>query len=171
MVLGGLVKVDLLECKGHPSTPTANHIRITPYTNLPAHITSSEKAQAIMMEPPSSFWSRKSLIEVVTSRAVGKEMLTALELDVKSTGNTERNTIEIVLAGLGFIAIGGNFECAKLRVSTPAGRGVGIRRPVVLRIGAGYSLDIVRKRKVGRLIMLGRKSIGATIPEQFRAET
>src|SRR5579871_95335 len=123
MVLGGLVRIDLLECEGHPSTPTSSHIRITPYTNLPIHITSPEKADLIFKEPPSSFWSRKSTIEVVITKAVGAVLKPGLELEVKSTGNSQRNTIEIVLAGLGFVAIGGNFSSAKLRVWTPSGRG------------------------------------------------
>ena len=95
---------------------------------------------------------------------MAKHMLEALELDIKSTGNAERNTIEIVVAGLGFIAIGGNFETAKIKVWTPGGRGVGIRRPVVERIGVGYSLDVVRKKKIGRMIMLGWKSTNAKLP-------
>jgi hypothetical protein len=157
MVLGGLVRIDLLECESHLSSPEANHIRITPFTNLPIHITSHEKAAAIFDEDPASFWSRKSSIETVTTRALGKDMLTALELEVKSTGNSERNTTEIVIAGLGFIAIGGNFGRAKLSVWTPEGRGVGIRQPVVQRIGSGFSLRIVKRKKVIRMIKLGKK--------------
>jgi len=168
MVLGGLVRIDLLECEGHPSTPEARHIRITPHTNLPIHITSTEKADFIFQEPPSSFQSRQSTIEVVTTCAVADELKTALELDIKSTGNSERNTIEIVLAGLGFVAIGGNFTSAKLRVLTPGGRGVGIRNPIVQRIGAGYSLDIVRRKKIGRMIGLGRQNIEEKALGAFR---
>lgn len=168
MVLGGIIRIDLLECEGHPSTPTDPHIRITAFSNLTLHITSTEKAELIFQEPPSSFWSRKSKIEIVTKHAMGPYLLQALELEIKSTGNVERNTVEIVFAGLGFVAIGGNFVKAKLRVWTPGGRGIAVRRPVVERIAGGFSLDVVRKRKVGRLIMLGRKSIGAKIPEQFQ---
>lgn len=164
MILGGMVRLDLLECTAHPNTPNNPHIRITPYTNLPIHQTSPEKAQLILEEPPSSFWSRKSKIEIVTKNAMAEHMLEALELEIKSTGNAERNTIEIVIAGLGFIAIGGNFEMAKIKVWTPGGRGVGIRRPIVQNIGKGYSLDIVRKKKIGRMIMLGRKSTNAKLP-------
>jgi hypothetical protein len=164
VILGGMIRLDLLECTAHPNTPDNPHIRITPFTNLPVHQTSPEKAQLILEEPPSSFWSRKSKIEIVTKHAMAKHMLDALELEIKSTGNAERNTIEIVIAGLGFIAIGGNFGLAKIKVWTPAGRGVGIRRPIVEKIGTGYSLDVVRKKKIGRMIMLGRKSTNAKLP-------
>ena len=146
-MLGGIVRIDLLECEAHPSTPDANHIRITSFTNLPQHITSTKKALEIFDTEPAKFKIRKSMIEVCVSKAVGGEMLTALELEVKSTGNSERNTIEIVMAGLGFVAIGGNFQRAKVRVSTPAGRGIGIRRPVVERIAnTGSSLLVVRRK-------------------------
>ena len=168
MLLGGLIRIDLLECEAHDSTPQSSHIRITSFTNLPLHLTSPEKADAILAEPPSSFWSRKSKIEVVTKSAMGKIILEALVLDVKSTGNAERNTIEIVFAGLGFVALGGNFKSAKLQVWTPNGLGVAVRRPIVERIGKGFSLDVVRKKKTGRLIMLGRKAIGAKLPEEFQ---
>lgn len=97
-------------------------------------------------------------------------MQTALELDIKSTGNSERNTIEIVFAGLGFVAIGGNFGEAKVRVMTPEGRGVGVRRPVVERIMGGFSLDVVKRKKVGRMI-LQRKDWGREADGRFRWET
>src|SRR5436190_5667856 len=167
MVLGGLVRIDLLECEGYPLTPNDPHIRITAFSNLPMHITSTEKAEAIFNESPSSFWARKSKIEVVTKHAMAKDLSVALEMDLKSTGNAERNTIEVVFAGLGFIAIGGNFSTAKLRIWTPAGRGVAIRRPIVEKIGGSYSLNVVKKKKVGRLVMLGKKSIDVKTPEQF----
>jgi hypothetical protein len=157
MVLGGIVRIDLLEFEPHLSSPEADHIRITPFTNLPIHITSHEKAAAIFHELPAIFWSRKSSIETVTTRALGKDMLTALELDVKSTGNSERNTTEIVIAGLGFIAIGGNFGRAKLAIWTPEGRGVGIRQPIVQRIASGFSRRVVKTKKVIRMINLGKK--------------
>ena len=112
----------------------------------------------------------KSLIEVVTTETPGPMMQTALELDIKSTGNSERNTIEIVFAGLGFVAIGGNFGEARIRVLTPQGRGVGLRKPVVQRIMGGYSLDVVKRKKVGRLI-LQRKDWGRDEDGRFRWET
>jgi len=100
---------------------------------------------------------------------VSDTLRTALEAEIKSTGNSQRNTLEIVFAGMGFVAIGGNFLRAKVRVCTPEGRGVGVRRPIVQLIEGGYSLDTVRKPKWGRLILLSqRKSIGAVIPEKFR---
>lgn len=111
----------------------------------------------------------KSIVEVVTSEAQGPNMQTALELDIKSTGNSERNTIEIVFAGLGFVAIGGNFGEAKVRVETPRGRGVGVRKPVVQRIMGGFSLDVVRRKKVGRLI-LQRKDWGRSEDGRFNWE-
>jgi hypothetical protein len=166
MVLGGLVRIDLLECEGHPLTPQNLHIRITSFSNLPLHITSTEKAEAVFNESPSSFWSRKSKIEVVTKHAMAKDLSIALEMDLKSTGNAERNTIEVVFAGLGFVAIGGNFSSAKLRIWTPAGRGVAIRRPVVERIGGPYSLDVVKRKKVGRLIMFSKNSIDVKTREK-----
>jgi len=93
----------------------------------------------------------------------------ALEAEINSTGNSERNALEIVFAGMGFVAIGGNFLSARLRVWTPEGRGVGVRKPIVHRIQGGFSLDTVRKPKWGRLILLSqRKSVGAVIPEKFR---
>lgn len=157
MVLGGLIKIDLLECDALLESGQEAHIRITPFTNLPVHFTSHEKAAAIFDTDPAMFWSRKSSIETVTTRAMGKDLRTALELEVKSTGNSERNTIEIVLAGMGFIAIGGNFARAKIAVWTPAGRGVGVRTPIVLLIGKGYSLRPVKRQKVTRMINLGKK--------------
>ena len=39
------------------------------------------------------------------------------------------------------------------------------------RIMGGYSLDVVKRKKVGRMIMLGRKSIGAKLPEEFVIES
>lgn len=161
MVLGGLFRIDLLECEPYPGTSNP-HIRITPYTNLTVHVTSHKKAEAIFNEDPSIFWSRKSKVEVVTKHAMGPQMKVGLELDIKSTGDSERNTIEIVFAGLGFVAIGGNFPRAKLRVWTPDGRGVGIRKPIVQTMYKGYSLDPVKKWS--RLIMFGRKSVGAPVP-------
>jgi hypothetical protein len=78
-------------------------------------------------------------------------MLTAVELDVKSTGNSQRNTTEIVFAGMGFVAIGGNFARAKIRVLTPQGRGVGIRRPLVGFIeNKGCSLLVVKHKGTKR---------------------
>lgn len=95
------------------------------------------------------------------------EMQIALETTIASTGNAARNTVEIVFAGMGFVAVGGNFERAKLRVWTPGARGVGIRRPVVKIIQGGFSLDTVKRPKWGRLILLsGRKSVGAVVPEK-----
>jgi hypothetical protein len=166
MVLGGMVRIDLLECEGHP-TANKDHIRITPYSNLPVHTTSTKKVTAIFHESPSSFLSRKSKVEVVVARELGETMLPVLELDVKSTGNAERNTAEIVIAGLGFVAIGGNFVSAKLCIWTPDGRGVAVRQPVVKKIGGGFSLDIVR-RKSERLIMPRRKSIGTFAKESLQ---
>jgi hypothetical protein len=156
MVLGGLVRIDLLECDTRFESVPKAHIRITPFTNLPIHFTSHEKAAAIFDTDPAIFWSRKSSIETVTTKAMGEDLRTALELEVKSTGNSERNTIEIVLAGLGFIAIGGNFGRAKIAVWTPAGRGVGVRKPIVQLIGKGYSLTPVRRQKVPRMKLLGK---------------
>jgi hypothetical protein len=73
----------------------------------------------------------------------------AATLDVKSTGNSVRNTIEIVIAGLGFVAVGGNFASAKIVVFTPGGRGVGVRRALVDRIeDVGFCLRPVKR--VGR---------------------
>lgn len=168
MILGGLVRIDLLECEGHPSTPQTPHIRITPFTNLPPHTTSTFKSLSILSSEPQTFHSRSSIIEIVTRHAMSSHLLPSLEMEIKSTGNAERNTIEIVIAGLGFVAVGGNFGRAIVRVWSPGGRGVGIRRPIVERIGGEFSLDVVRRRKVGRLTILGRKSIGAKIPEEFQ---
>jgi hypothetical protein len=155
MVLGGLIKIDLLECEPHISTPHANHIRITAFTNLPCHITSAEKAMAIFEQDPIEFIRRRSSVEVCVKKALGNQLLTALDLDVTSTGNSARNTIEIVFAGLGFVAIGGNFATCKVRVSTPGGRGTGIRKPVVDRIGdEGCCLPVVRRRGVIRPVKI-----------------
>jgi hypothetical protein len=168
LVLGGLIRIDLLECESHANEPGNPHIRITSFTNLTGHITSHAKADLVLAEPPSSFYSRRSKIEIVTSRAMGDLMSIALETEIKSTGNSARNTLEIVFAGMGFVAIGGNFTKAKLRVWTPEARGVGVRKPLVRRIEEGFSLTTVRKPKWRRLILLsGRKSVGAKIPGRF----
>jgi len=107
---------------------------------------------------------------VCTTRALGPELLPALNLDVKSTGNSARNTIEIVFAGMGFVAIGGNFGDAKVQVWTPQGRGVAIRRPIVQMIGKGYSLRPIRKRKTTRIIHLGNKSRLADITAKLETK-
>ena len=146
MILGGIFQLDLLECVPHPSSSDP-HIRITTFTNLPTHKTSHAKAEVIMKTHPSSFNARKTSIELVTSKPLSEHLKVALELSIKSTGNSERNTLEIVLAGLGFIAIGGNFESAKIRVWSPEGRGVGVRRPIVQRINGGFRLNIIKRRK------------------------
>lgn len=154
MMLGGMIKIDLISCTPHPSSITTSppHIRLTPFTNLPPHLTSTLKSQHILSLPPTHFIQSHSLIEVVTSQSVGPSLQTTLDLKVKSTGNSERNTIEIVFAGLGWVSIGGNFGSAVIKVQSPEGRGVGVRRPVVERIGAGDSLEVVRRRKVGRVV-------------------
>lgn len=169
-MLGGLIRIDLLECIPYAANEKNPHVRITAFTNLPIHSTSPEKAAAIFNEPPSIFWSRKSIIEVVTHSALGETLLPALDLDLKSTGNADRNTVEIVFAGLGFVAIGGNFLHAKVKVWSPGGRGVGVRRPIVDKVSGGYRLDIVRRKKVGRLIILGRKAIGAKVEPYFQTD-
>ena len=135
----------MLECEPRESTGNAAHIRLTTFCNLPKHYTSSVKADFISTAPPIYYQNKKSTIEICTREALGDKLLTALELDIKSTGNSERNTIEVVFAGLGFIAIGGNFARAKVRISTPEGRGVGIRRPLVARINNGDSLPVTGK--------------------------
>jgi hypothetical protein len=81
-----MIRIDLLECIPHAANSHNPHIRITAYTNLPVHSTSPEKATAIFNEPPSSFWSRKSIIEVVTHSPLSDTLLPALDLDLKSTG-------------------------------------------------------------------------------------
>lgn len=159
MILGGLIRIDLLQVVPHAQTPTDPHIRITAFTNLPCHLTSTPKAESILHQPPSSFHDRKSKIEVVTNRAVGPLMKVALETDVRSTGNSQRNTLEVVVAGLGFVAVGGNFERARVRVWSPEGRGVGVRRAIVREIEGGYSL-MVRKAKATRTVLSGRKKEG-----------
>jgi len=105
----------------------------------------------------------------VTTHAVGSSLRIALDLDVKSTKNSERNAIEIVIAGMGFIAIGGNFDQAKIQVWTPDGRGVGIRRPIVERIMGQYSLQVVWKRPT-RMIHLGNKSQFMDIKKKIEAK-
>ena len=85
-------------------------------------------------------------------------------------GNPQRNTVEIVFAGLGFVAIGGNFLHAKVKVSSPGGKGVGVRRPIVERLSGGYRLDIVKRKKIGRLIMAWRKSVGANVNPYFQTD-
>ena len=84
-----MIRIDLLECIPQASTSNNPHIRITAFTNLPVHSTSPEKATAIFNEPPSSFWSRKSIVEVVTHSALGDQLLPALDLDLKSTGPSQ----------------------------------------------------------------------------------
>jgi hypothetical protein len=142
MVLGGLLRIDLLECEAHPSfSPESAHVRTTAFTNLPIHVTGIEKAETYFKEHPFTLASRESSVTLIVKEPVGDGMKVGLELDVKSTGNAERNTIEIVFAGLGFVAIGGNFQRAKFRVWSPAGRGVGVRRPVVKMINGLFSLE------------------------------
>jgi hypothetical protein len=68
------------------------------------------------------------------------------------------------------VAIGGNFLHAKIKVWSPGGRGVGVRRPIVDKLSAGCRLDVVRRKKIGRLIMLGRKAIGAEVKEYFQKD-
>src|SRR5271163_4047526 len=131
MLLGGLVRIDLLECTAHPSTPGEPHIRITVFSNLPPHITNHEKAETILNQAPSEFFHKGSKIEIVTNRSMASKLRVALEMDVKSTQNVAKNTTEIAIAGMGFVAIGGNFMHAKVRVWSPEGKGIGVRRPIV----------------------------------------
>jgi hypothetical protein len=166
MILGGLIRIDLLEVVPHAQTPSDPHIRITAFTNLIRHLTSTPKAETILHEQPSSFHDRKSQIEIVTNRAMGPVMKVALETDVRSTGNSQRNTLEIVVAGQGFVAVGGNFERARVRVWTPEGRGVGVRRPIVREIEGGDSLMVVRKPKWTRLVSSWRKNWRGVVPER-----
>src|SRR5579864_3033809 len=99
MILGGLVRIDLLECEGHPSTPTANHIRIPPFTNHPVHITNAARTTEILNTDPREFWDRKSSVEISTLEAMGPHLRPALELEVKSHRDSARNAMEIVFAG------------------------------------------------------------------------
>jgi hypothetical protein len=175
MLLGGMIRIDLISCTPHPLTSSNNnnnnstpgthtspaHIRLTPFTNLPPHLTSTLKATTILDLPPNHFIKSNSLIEVVTSQAVGPSLQTSLDLEIKSTGNSQRNTIEIVFAGLGFVALGGNFGSAVVRVMTPLGRGVAVRKPVVEKIMGGDSLEVVRRRRVGRVV--GRRKDGEEV--------
>jgi hypothetical protein len=157
MVLGGLFRIDLLECIPHRSNKGPNHVRITTFTNLPSHITSTEKAIEIFNKEPSEFIKTCSSIEICSSRALGPELRLGLELDLKSTGDSERNTVEIVFAGLGFVAIGGNFVQAKLQVWTPQGRGIGIRQPIVQEIEGGQSLRVLKRKPIARLVPIKKK--------------
>jgi hypothetical protein len=154
MILGGLVRIDVLECEGYETTPEANHIRITPFMNQPVHITNPSRAEEILNTNPAMFYSNKSPIEITTLQPMGPKMAVALDLEVKSKKDPSRNTLEIVFAGVGWVAIGGNFSRAKIRVYTPEGRGVDIRQPVVKTIHGDYSLTTVKGPRK-RMIHLG----------------
>src|SRR5947207_4815981 len=104
MILGGLIRIDLLECDAHPSTPAANHVRITPFTNHPIHITNPDRATEILNTDPREFWARKSSVEVSTLEPMGPHLRSALELEIKSQRDSARNALEIVFAGVGFVA-------------------------------------------------------------------
>ena len=78
--------------------------------------------------------------------------------------------MEIVFAGLGFVAIGGNFLHAKVKVWSPGGKGVGVRRPIVQTVSGGYRLDVVMRKKVGRLVMLGGKATRAETKPYFQRD-
>jgi hypothetical protein len=163
LVLGGLVRIDLVSIEPHPTTTKNPHIRITSFTNLPQHITSTAKAESLFNQTPQHYKRTNSSIEVCVVRALGPEMEVAATLDVKSTGNSARNTIEIVIAGLGFVALGGNFLRAKVVVFTPRGRGVGVRRALVDRIeDVGCCLRAVKrvgKRRGERVKQGGGKRV------------
>jgi len=68
------------------------------------------------------------------------------------------------------VAIGGNFLYAKVKVWTPGGKGVGVRRPIVDKVSGASRLDIVKRKKIGRLIMLGRRAIGAPVNSYFQTD-
>ena len=136
------MRFDVLECTAHPSMPGLPHIRLTLFSNLPPHFTNPEKAEIILNKDPAEFFDKKSKIEIVTNRPMAPELRVALEMEVQSTKNVTKNTIEVVIAGMGFIAIGGNFLHAKIRVWAPKGKGIGVRRPIVTTIGGNQSREI-----------------------------
>ncbi|OLL25349.1 Arginyl-tRNA--protein transferase 1 isoform B [Neolecta irregularis DAH-3] len=124
LLLGGLVKIDNLA--DIASKPLAFLLQ----TNLPAHVARTERIEELIHLDLADVMKK---IPIVTTVATGPEMKEAVTIR-RTWNESNRFAFEIVMTGLGFVSFGAAFNQAMLQVSSPSGRGIAVRKPLLDKI-------------------------------------
>lgn len=145
LILGGLVTLEVQPLPGQAMT---GQVYVLNCSRCQTQLSTAQRAAAILSSVPTDAQLRQ---KILPNFPVAERLQTALEFDLKGCTMNRGLYADILVHGLGWITIGGDFGAAHFTVKSIDGVGVTLRLDPVSQMGFNPKRKIILDREGNRV--------------------